>query len=79
MHPFQKMGSDEVLEPRGGIGYKRPVELIVLLLLLDGSKPRGPEGSEAEDGVEAFENSKPVRDCLVSDLQVFAQRVDRER
>jgi hypothetical protein len=40
MHPLEQVGAHEVLEARGRLGDHRPVQVVVLLLLLDGARFR---------------------------------------
>jgi hypothetical protein len=79
VHPLQQMAGHEVLES-GRVGWHdRPVEVIVLLLLLDRTEPRRPERRHAKDGIEPFECRDPGGSRLVADLEVLAQAVDRQR
>jgi len=78
VNPLEQVRGDEVLESLRIARYERPVEMVVLLLLLDGPDPGCAEGREAEESVQAFENADPVGHGLVADLQILPQSIDRE-
>jgi len=77
--PLEEVRSDEVLEAGRLAGNQRPVEVVVLLLLLHGPEAWRAEGSEPEDGVEPLEDAHPARHRLVGDLQILPEGVDGER
>ena len=79
VHPFQQVGRDQILEPGRVVGHRAPVEVIVLLFLLDGANARHPNGREAKNCIESLECPEPARDRLVRDLQILAQRIDGQR
>src|SRR5207237_1555142 len=77
--PLEQMRGDEVLEPRTGLGNQRPVEVIMLLLLLDGTDPGAAERRKPKDRVQPLQDRKPPRGGLVTHAEVFPQVVDRSR
>src|SRR5439155_26761377 len=76
--PFEQVRGDQVLEPWTGLGDQRPVEMIVLLLLLDGTDSGAAERRNPEDGVQPLQDREPPRGGPVAHLQAFAAAVDRE-
>ena len=79
VHPLEQVRRHQVLEALRLAGDERPVEVVVLLLLLHGADPRRAERREPEDGVEALEDRHPAGHRLVADLEVLPQRVERQR
>src|SRR5688572_6190924 len=79
MHPLEEMSRDEILEAGSPVVDHRPVEVVVLLSLLDGSNLRRPEWRQPKDRVEPLEDGDPALRGLVTDLEVFTKRVDRQQ
>lgn len=79
VHPLQQVTCHQILEPGRFGRYDGPVDVVVLLLLLDRANPRCAERRQAKEGVEALESRDPGRGGPMADLEVLAQSVDRQR
>lgn len=73
------MRCHEVLESGHLSLGERPVEVVVLLLLLHGPEARRSEVRQAKDRAESLENARPRSHRLVRHLQVFSEGVERGR
>ncbi|MFM8358548.1 MAG: hypothetical protein ACKOET_08310, partial [Verrucomicrobiota bacterium] len=49
--PLEQVAGDQFPPPGPGIGYQRPIHLVVRLGLLDRPDPLHAEGRDAEDGL----------------------------
>jgi hypothetical protein len=76
--PLEQVSRHEVLEALWLAGDDGPVEVVVLLLLLHRPQPRRAERRQSEHGVQPLEDLDPSSDGGVADLEVLAQRIDRE-
>jgi len=79
VHPFQQVARHEILEPDRVGRHNGPVQVVVFLLLLHRPDTGRPERRHAKDRVQPLERRDPGGCRLVADLQVFPQRVDRQR
>ena len=79
MDPLEQVRRDQVLEAERVLFDQRPVEMIVLALLLDGADARSAERRNAEQRVQPLQDVQPARERLVADLQVLAKRIDGKR